>query len=208
VAEHDIRMKLHLLCAGLFAEPEAEHLEHVLRPLAAELGQTDGPWQEGVRALPFPEGGRETAQLGLEYNRLFVLAKGHVPVQPYGGYWLDGKSTLYGPSLRTVERIMAAEGLEPAQASGLAPDHVVCELELMAHLASQGGKKAPLEKTLLFNHLARWTPDFCRAVMENTREEFYCAAAKLLEETVARDEARLAAHMGRTAGDADEEEQA
>lgn len=207
MAEHDIRMKLLLLCAGLFAEPEAGHLEHVLRPLAAELGQIDGPWQEGVRALPFPEGGRETAQLALEYNRLFVLAKGHVPVQPYGGYWLDGKSTLYGPSLRTVERIMAAEGLEPARDSGLAPDHVVCELELMAHLASQGGEKAPLEKTLLFNHLARWIPDFCRAVMENTREEFYCAAAKLLEETVARDEARLAALMGRAAGDADEEEQ-
>jgi TorA maturation chaperone TorD len=192
------RPRLYLLCASLFAEPDARRLRGTLRPLAQALADNwyeAAPWRAQVTAVrdALPTGGAVLERLRLEFSRLFVLAAGFVPVQPYGSYWLDGKATLYGPSLRMVEELMRAEGVWPAAGSGLAPDHAVCELELMAHIASQEGPgQRRQQSNFLLNHLARWIPPFARAVRENTRNRYYRASADLVESVVMWDAVRLA----------------
>lgn len=192
------RPRLYLLCASLFAEPGVDRLRGTLRPLARALAgdwYEAAPWRPQVAAVrnAMPTAPAAVERLQLEFSRLFVLAEGFVPVQPYGSYWLDGKSTLYGPSLRLVEDLMRSEGVWPAADSGLAPDHAVCELELMAHLASQAGaRQAQQQRNFLLNHLARWIPPFVRAVRENTRSAYYRASADLVETVVVWDAVRLA----------------
>jgi TorA maturation chaperone TorD len=137
----------------------------VRRAMAAESGATS---PGVVRAGP--------AGLLDEYERLFV-GPGPVPCPPYESFWredvpIDIRRSLMGPCTAELRQLYAELGLELAPASAEMPDNVAVEFEALAYAVSSPETHAPA-RALFFEHLRRWLPRLCRAVVRETGSDFY-----------------------------------
>lgn len=140
--------------------------------------------------------------LRIEATRLFVGAPDPV-VPPYEGVWRaqeDGVQPLLfvNPHSMAVERFMKSCGVGQAEGKNEPLDHVATELEFLEYLAgleagiiepspqvdaSENGWAEVYER-FLEEHPQAWMPQFADAVIAQTREPFYKAAASLLKGTI------------------------
>lgn len=130
-------------------------------------------------------------ELAVEYTRLFIGPKGHIP--PYESVHAVEGGTLWGDSTVKVSKFYRRCGYELAPEYNI-PDHIGIELELMQHLVEMEGKSlrkdnsglaskyAALQKEFLESHLLNWTPGFCEKIEKAAEHPFYRDLARLTRE--------------------------
>ncbi|RJQ45826.1 MAG: hypothetical protein C4534_03935 [Gaiellales bacterium] len=135
----------------------------------------------------------EAESLGIEYTRLFVGPGEHIA--PHESVFVRGQAEseprLWGEATAAVAEFYREAGLE-VDTAGEIPDHIGIELEAMAELAAaeaerhERGETAEaetlwgLQQRFAWEHLARWLPDFGRAVAEQAQSSFYRGMALLV----------------------------
>lgn len=146
-------------------------------------------------AFRTPEAGAPR-DLTLAYTRLFT-GPGQPVAHPYESVYVEGQ--LMGEAAAQVAERYAEAGLQVSAAGHDLPDHVSIELAFMAYLASQEEHEPERADTwrerqrrFLYEHLARWIPQFCEKIEGSETHPFYCQAAQAARRLIEEDTARLA----------------
>jgi TorA maturation chaperone TorD len=111
-----------------------------------------------------------------EHERLFI-GPGHVPCPPYESFWredvpVDIRRSLMGPCTADLRRLYGELEIEVMPTTGELPDHIAVELEALAYALSFEETSA-IAKALFFDHVRRWLPRLCRAVVHEAEHPFY-----------------------------------
>ncbi len=125
---------------------------------------------------PLPLTVEDSAVLLDEYERLFV-GPGHVPCPPYESFWredvpVDIRRSLMGPCTADLNRLYGELELEVAESAGELPDHIAVELEALAYALSFD-ETSEVASTIFFDHVRKWLPRLCRAVVHEAEHPFY-----------------------------------
>lgn len=185
------RANVYGLLAGIFrAEPSEDLVRELKTPaftdVLSDMGVSLG---DDFDKNPPPV---LTESLAVEYTRLFIGPGSHI--SPYESVFVnvDGsEGGLWGEKTVEVKKFIETAGFDyQADFSGL-PDHIGAELEFMQKLAeteaclrSGGhGERADwcleVQKRFIDEHLSKWVPDFCDAVIERAELPFYAEMAKV-----------------------------
>ncbi|MDX1763937.1 MAG: molecular chaperone TorD family protein [bacterium] len=136
-------------------------------------------------------------ELGAQYTRLFLAPPTHLP--PYESCFVGGinqpketfEPSLQGKAALETAAFYEAHGITFDHEASLFPDHIAVELDalrllcdLEAEAGSRGNPAAVLRcrqtaARFLEEHVNRWVPLFCDAVLESAKTGFYAVAAKL-----------------------------
>lgn len=187
---HSVRSELYMLAAGLFKMPRAGR-DQAIRSLATDILQSEiveTSWRPTLKAVAenLAEEQQPYRILTADYIRLFVFPGQHGSAQPFAGHWLrdGGKSSL------EIEGLMASQGVDASAEIPLAPDHIVAELEVMAHLAQTGSRS--VQRSFLC-HMASWVPSFSRALRRASPLPRFALAADFLDRLIDWDMRQLTA---------------
>lgn len=139
-------------------------------------------------------------RMRVEATRLFVGAP-NPAVSPYEGVWRSRKEGIeallfVNPYAMKVEKFIRSCGLGQPNGSNEPLDSVSTELELLQYLALveggsivpertspvdfPGGSAASAYALFVEEHASLWMPEFCDALVSETRIPFYKAAGTLL----------------------------
>lgn len=183
------RSQLYGLLAALYRQEPSPDFLRRLRELKFSRALSDAGAHLEKDFFDRPED--ELAdELAVEFTRLFIGPGKHVSPhesvhRTASGGELWGEAT--GEVLSFINRCGFAFRPEYL---GL-PDHISVELEFMEALVvreakawrrndrSEARKLLKLEKDFIDNHLSRWIPRFCQAVMECADQPFYGVFASL-----------------------------
>lgn len=125
------------------------------------------------------------------------------PCPAYEGEYGEPKGHRFAHEIGDVTGFYTAFGLGPARAHPERADHVAVECEFMAFLAlkeacaaeAHGAEKADLcrdaSRKFLEEHLGRFGRAFAARMGRRTKDPFYVAAARLLDDVIVADAARL-----------------
>lgn len=187
---HSVRSELYMLTAGLFRMPRAGR-DQSIRSLATDILQSEiveASWRPALKAVAqnLAEEQQSYRILTADYVRLFVFPGPHGAAQPFAGHWLQdgGKSSL------EIEGLMASQGVDANAEMPLAPDHIVAELEVMAHLAQTSSRG--MQRSFL-GHMASWVPSFSRALRRVSPMPRFALAADFLDRLIDWDLRQLTA---------------
>jgi len=111
-----------------------------------------------------------------EHERLFV-GPGRVPCPPYESYWredvpVDIRRSLMGPCTADLRRLYGELEIEMTPETRELPDHIAVELEALAYALSFEETSSVAEE-IFFDHLRKWLPRLCRAVVHEAELPFY-----------------------------------
>lgn len=178
---HSIRSELYLLAAGLFRMPR-EGRDRAIYSLATDILQseiTEAPWRPRLKAVAaaLAEEQQQSRVLTAEYIRLFTFPAPRGAAQPFASHWLQDS----GKSALEIEGMMTSQGFTGDKELPLAPDHIVAELEFMAHLIQAGYRGA---QRLFLSHLTNWTPHFTCAIRQAKSVRRFTLAAEFLDELI------------------------
>ncbi len=128
--------------------------------------------------------GEELEALKVEFAKLFV-GPYRLLAPPYGSVYLEGERKVMGNSTMNVIEHYRNVGLDIADNFLDAPDHIAVELEFMHFLVyrevediQKNEFEAAIElfnnqKLFLETHLGAWVQDFCPAVEQQAKKDFY-----------------------------------
>lgn len=188
---HSIRSELYALAAGLFKAPRKGR-DQAIYSLATDILQSDiaeAPWRAPLKAIARDLSEKRHPQhlLAAEYARLFTFPTPQSTVSPFASDWLQDR----GKSAMEVESLMGCQGFAAGTDSPQAPDHIVAELEFMAHLIQTSPRGA---QRIFLSHLATWTSCFALAIRQAKSLPRFELAADFLEKLVNWDLRRLASN--------------
>lgn len=191
--------------AAALEHPDAEGREKVERSPLGFLGE-----YAGALGLSVATGDRVSdrwySTLGpdqdLEWRRehteLFLFAFPHARAPLYESYYLGEHNLLCETPTVEVAKAYRHLGLGVGEGIGLPADHLIFELEFLAHLAreaaramQQGDHDDAREKLALLDvfaaeHPARWVPLLRAAVAEHSASPYYPDLIGLLDESLQR----------------------
>lgn len=143
------------------------------------------------------------AELNAQYESTFGLLVSNA-CPPYETEYINGKFTFQRSNAQAdVAGFYRAFGLQAASRHPERPDHIVLELEFMArlialeHAAHEEAANDRVEicrnaqTRFLREHLAWWTPAFCRLVGLQSPGSFYAAACEFLASLIPADRGLL-----------------
>lgn len=131
----------------------------------------------------------------MEYTRLFIGPGKHIP--PYESVHVDAGGSLCGEAAVSVKNFIEMTGFEYQSEFQSMPDHISAELEFMQMLTDQEAQMwmkeeqemalscLQTEMAFIDQHLARWIPQFCDAVIESQESRFYASMAALTRDFLA-----------------------
>ncbi len=178
----DIRVKLYMLAAGLFDQPDDACSDFHFSLIAKLLHTAPQNWacRAVLEALERDiVEDAHSAGLNAEHARLFGDG-GAVP--PHAGHWLGGDA-------EEGLALMAGQGM--AADLGIAPGHIISELEFMAYLVADDPVTRPAQRHFLQHHLGRWAPSFAAALRRAARLPRYRLVADFLDTLTASEAALL-----------------
>jgi TorA maturation chaperone TorD len=190
------RASLYGLLSRMFrTEPTLEFI-HLFRSAAVQKALGDLNLSMG-RA--FMEADEQILQerLAAEYTRLFLAPPTHLP--PYESCFVGGikqpketfEPSLQGKAAHETAAFYAENGITFSHEANLFPDHIAVELDalrLLCDLEAEAEGRGNPEEVLrcrqtaarfLAEHVNRWVPLFCDAVIESAGTGFYAVAAEL-----------------------------
>jgi len=187
-----MRSSLYLLGAALFDEPRPESKQalHALLWRVIYRSPVEARWVRPL--LEIADAHERQDRLQREYARLFKQPE--VAARPYGSYWLEAEREPMGRTTGEVDKLMRRHGMGMERHPGMLPDHLVAEMELMAHLIDRERVEHTLsaEQHLVHNHLSVWVPQFTGALRSCAPSRFYRMAAHYVEDVIRWDVRRLA----------------
>ena len=136
-------------------------------------------------------------QLAFEFTRLFIGPGPHISAHESIFVEVDdGIGGLWGQQTVAVKKFIETTGLNYDPKFTGIPDHVSVELEFMRNLTAweadkwveEDNKNAEyclsVQRMFLEEHLLRWLPQCCNAVMAKAEMPFYRAMAELTKQYV------------------------
>ena len=120
-----------------------------------------------------------------EFTLLFV-GPYKLPVQPYESIWVTKK--MGGETLVNLKDVYRKAGIGKSKSYPEPEDHIAFELRFMNFLCEGvSSSKNDLEMLELFNqqksflcdHLLKWVPDFCDALYDYEKSDFYKGISKI-----------------------------
>lgn len=182
-----MRASLYRLGMALFDEPRRENHEAVRSLMWRVIYRSpvDARWVKPL--LEIADAHERESRLHQEFQRLFVSP--HIVARPYGSHWLEPENEPMGRTTLELSKLMRRHGFTLDHRPGMLPDHLVAELEFMAHLIDAGrtNNTRGAQQHLLHDHLGAWLPDFTQALLTCQPSRFYRMAAHYLTDVIARD---------------------
>ena len=188
------RSDIYGLLSTVFREEPAEALISELRGPRFTGAFSEMGVELGEKFYSEPQS-EVAEQLAFEFTRLFIGPGPHISAHESIFVEVDeGVGGLWGEQTVAVKKFIETTGLSYDSGFTGIPDHVSVELEFMRKLTAweaekweEGDKKNAeygLSVQLMFleEHLLRWLPQFCDAVMTRTEIPFYRAMAELTKQ--------------------------
>ncbi|MCZ7665211.1 MAG: molecular chaperone TorD family protein [Thermoleophilia bacterium] len=191
--------------AAALEHPDARGREKVKRsplPFVAEYAAALGLPETVGRRVAQRWGAQLTPSEDLEWRRehtaLFLFAFPNARAPLYESFYLGEHHLLCETPTADVVEAYRRLGLQVADGVGLPADHLVFELEFMAHVAREavraavaGDKEGAHEKLAFLDafvteHPARWVSLLRAAVTENARSPYYPDVIGLLHDSLER----------------------
>ncbi len=138
------------------------------------------------RGRHFEEG---VLDLAKDWTRLFRGVDKNGPPPPYESVYLDGR--MQTKSSREVHHLFSRSGIRIPEEWHQPADYIGVELDFMRLLCEREGhhcKEDQLkvlqevleeERAFLENHLCVWVPVFCKRMLKEAREKYFCGIAYL-----------------------------
>ncbi len=154
-----------------------------------------GMWDEKFWARSSQE---ISDDLAVEYTRLFIGPKDHIPPFESIYNYSEGESRqIWGTVTVEVKKTIEASGLSFKKDYDGIPDHIGIELEFMQRLVkkeaelwekgennSQLLKTIQQEKKFIDDHLDKWIPEFCQKVIKAAKLDFYKNFAEVTKDFI------------------------
>jgi putative dimethyl sulfoxide reductase chaperone len=202
-AEDGFRADFYRFLAACYYEPDPAFAEECMfSSMAGVASRIDARLQVGARDLGAAYDADSRQSLLVDYARLF-LGPTEILASPYGSSWLTGEKTLMQESTVAILDLYRAGGFEMEEKFRELPDHIAAELEFLYLLihreiaARREGDASAMEAAealrsrLLGEHLGRWVGPFTATLRTEAHTSFYRALARLTEQAVAAEVARL-----------------
>ena len=185
------RSDVYGLLSTVFREEPTEALISELRGPRFSGAFSEMGVDLGERFYNEPES-EVAEQLAFEFTRLFIGPGPHISAHESIFVEVDeGVGGLWGEQTVAVKKFIETTGLSYDPGFTGIPDHVSVELEFMRKLTAweaekwtEGDKQnaeycLSVQRMFLEEHLLRWLPRFCDAVMAKAEMPFYRAMAEL-----------------------------
>ncbi|MFN6960841.1 MAG: molecular chaperone [Rhodocyclaceae bacterium] len=140
-------------------------------------------WQAmsaGVASLPAAEGDlRAWDDLAAEYAAIYLT--GAYGASPYESVWTDDDHLTCQGAMFELRELYARAGLRAPDWRQRAEDHLVLQLQYVAHAARHAASADDWRAlaTMLDEHLLRWLPDFASRIAARSPSAFYVGLAVL-----------------------------
>lgn len=140
-------------------------------------------WQAmsaGVASLPAADGDvRAWDDLAVEYAAIYLT--GAYGASPYESVWTDDDHLTCQGAMFELREIYARAGLRVTDWRQRADDHLVLQLQYVAHAARHASSQEDWRALaqVLDEHLLRWLPDFASRIALRSPSPFYVGLAVL-----------------------------
>lgn len=159
--------------------------------VVASLRQSDFP--EGLALLPqgeLGEGARQVMQAALaqplemdalaaDYAAIYLTAA--YGSSPYESVWITDEHLTSQQPMFEWREIYAADGLKVEDWRRRYDDHLVLQLQWLAHRLNRDDAHWPATVTILDEHLLYWFPEWAARVQARAETAFYVALAGLTQ---------------------------
>ena len=178
-AEDQTRADFYALLARLFYAAPDDRLLHaiVIAPEPASACN-DAPLVRSWRALAAAASTISEEALAEEYQQLFI-GVGRPDVMLFGSYYLAG--FMNEKPLAQLRDDLAALGLARNEQVTESEDHLAALCDVLRFLISGDSETQPAsvgkQKAFFSKHMQPWVLQFCQAVMESEKANFYKRAA-------------------------------
>ena len=193
------RCQGYWLLSRLFLEPPTPAL---LADMQSALASAEGESAALQADLAFTREAVAAASADLEgaaveyTRRLVTVAKDSGEALPFEAHFLEGRSP--GEATERLVRRMGAWGYRSELVESTPPDHLGAELRLMALLCNDEreawlGDQAfavvilAQQRELLSAHLAKWAPEYCRALAGRAEHSYVQAIARITASSLEAD---------------------
>jgi TorA maturation chaperone TorD len=130
-----------------------------------------------------------------EYTLLFI-GPSRLPVEPYEAWWVSGKRL--GEPLVKVKETYRKAGIVKSKEYHEPEDYIGFELKFMQYLCEEAlaaesrerlKECLKLQREFFDEHVLKWVPNFCDALYNYKRSEFYKGIAKITKGFILLDDA-------------------
>lgn len=197
------RSTIYGLLTAVFREEPTEAFIEELRGPRMTGAFSDMDVELGASFYSDPQSDLVEA-LALEFTRLFIGPGRHISAHESVFVEADsGAGGLWGAATVAVKKFIETTGLDYDVGFKGLPDHVSVELEFMHKLTEWEAKKwiqeeqkdaeycLAVQRMFLEQHLLRWVPQFCDAVMAQAKLPFYRSMAELTKNVLEFERAQI-----------------
>jgi TorA maturation chaperone TorD len=127
-----------------------------------------------------------------------IYLTGAFGASPYESYWLSDDHLICQDAMFDVRALYAAAGLAVPNWRMRPDDHLVFQLQFLAHLLAKAGSDEDWRALADFldDHLLRWLPDFANRVASRCDTPFYAALALLTDAWCQQLRGLIEQHLG------------
>jgi TorA maturation chaperone TorD len=150
-----------------------------LKPASDRARQAFDLLRGAVTALPADPAPLLLDQLAADYAAIYL--NGSLGASPYESVWLSDDHTTCHDAMFQMREIYAATGLQAADWRRRPDDHLVLQLQFIAHCLRHPADRAGWERTcrVLDEHLLRWLDDFAGRVAARCDTAIYAGLVLL-----------------------------
>lgn len=186
---HAMADDLNMLASLHNVEPDSELLETLrsqkfpsglgLKLESDQGGQACKIMAAALEALPGPVGEEAINELAADYASIYL--NHGIQASPEESVWIDEENLTYQDTMFQVRDWYARYGLSAPNWRTRPDDHLVLELQFIAHLISSAVTQEGLGKAARFmdEHLLRWLMPFAGRVVARCETPYFAAAAML-----------------------------
>jgi len=136
-----------------------------------------GAWAAMRAAVPPEPSFSDIEALAVEYAAVYLT--GAYNVSPCESFWLDEDHLHCQQPMFALREIYAAAGLAAPDWRKRPDDHLVLQLQYIAHALRRPKPAAANLARMMDEHLLRWLPDFAARLAQRAELPFYAALAHL-----------------------------
>lgn len=172
---HDRELDVDIV-GGLLQHPMAQWLSIELE--SEEARKAVATLDEALNALPVRPSDEIYDQLAVDFADVYLTHR--YRVAPTGSVWLTEDHLERQAPMFAVREWYQKYEMEVSDWRLRSDDHIVHELQFLAHLCELGTTAAARDADLFLDqHVLNWVPDFARAICERCPQPIYVASAAL-----------------------------
>lgn len=152
--------------------------------------------QEVVASLPTVPDTLFLDELAADFAAIYLT--GALGASPYESYWLSDDHLICQDAMFDIRDLYASAGLAVPDWRVRPDDHLVFQLQFIAHLLKKADKDEDWRSLASFldYHLLRWLSDFASRVVSRCDMPFYAALALLTDVWCQQLRALIVQHLG------------